>query len=85
MLDCNKENSDISAAADDNADDIAECKSLRSPRVSGSGQTDEDEISRSYIKSEGASSVAAMDALEKKPIVKDNGANTIKSGMLKTC
>ena len=77
VLDCNKENSDITAQ-DDN-EDMAEydkCKSLRSPRVSGSGQTDEDEISRSYIKAE---------TEEKKPIVKDNGANTIKSGTLKTC
>ena len=77
MLDCNKENSDI-CASDDNDDnaDYEKCKSLGSPRVSGSGQIDDDEISRSYIKSESD---------EKKPIVKDNGANTIKSGMLKTC
>jgi len=71
VLDCNKENSDISASDDnDDSTDYEKCKSLRSPRVSGSGQTDEDEISRSYIKSESD---------EKKPIVKDNGANTIKS------
>ena len=77
MLDCNKENSDISASDDnDDSTDYEKCKSLGSPRVSGSGQTDEDEISRSYIKSESD---------EKKPIVKDNGANTIKSGMFRTC
>ena len=53
--------------------------SLGSPRVSGSGQTDPDveaEVSsRTGIKSESD---------ERKPVLKDSEANTVKSGKKKT-
>ena len=68
VLDCNKEN--CSGAREEER----QCRpALASPRVSGSGQTDEtDETpTRSFIKAESD---------EKKPIVKDSGANTVKSG-----
>jgi len=74
VLDCNKENSKVVKDISTVEDQEDKCSSLGSPRVSGSGQTDpevEAEVSsRTGIKSESD---------EKKPVVKDSEANTVKS------
>ena len=74
VLECTKEkktNCDSEEENEEEKEQNVRQKSLGSPSVSGSGQVDDDECSR--IKSEGE---------EKKPSVRDNGANTVKSGML---
>lgn len=74
VLECTKEkkaNCDSEEENEEEKEQNVRHKSLGSPSVSGSGQVDDDECSR--IKSEGE---------EKKPSVRDNGANTVKSGML---
>ena len=74
VLECTKEKKINCDSEDENEEEKEQNvrhKSLGSPSVSGSGQVDDDECSR--IKSEGE---------EKKPSVRDNGANTVKSGML---
>ena len=71
MLECTKEKSSCDSEDEEEKEQNVRHKSLGSPSVSGSGQVDEDECSR--IKFEGE---------EKKPSVRDNGANTVKSGML---
>ena len=74
VLECTKEkkaNCDSENENEEEKEQNVRHKSLGSPSVSGSGQVDDDECSR--IKSEGE---------EKKPSVRDNGANTVKSGML---
>ena len=70
VLECKKENT----CEDEDVDErehAARHKSLGSPSVSGSGQVDDDDVVR--IKNEGE---------DRKPNVRDNGANTVKSGML---
>ena len=71
MLECTKEKNGCDSEDEEEKEQNVRHKSLGSPSVSGSGQVDEDECSR--IKFEGE---------EKKPSVRDNGANTVKSGML---
>ena len=71
VLECTKEKSGCDSEDEEEKEQNVRHKSLGSPSVSGSGQVDEDECSR--IKFEGE---------EKKPSVRDNGANTVKSGML---
>ena len=70
MLECKKENA-YDSEDEDEKDHAARQKSLGSPSVSGSGQVDDDDAVR--IKNEGE---------DRKPNVRDNGANTVKSGML---
>ena len=71
MLECTKEKNSCDSEDDDEKEQSVRHKSLGSPSVSGSGQVDDEDCSR--IKSEGE---------ERKPSVRDNGANTVKSGML---
>ena len=70
VLECSKKRSSESDE-DEEEKGSGRHKSLGSPSVSGSGQVDEDEGLR--IKHEDA---------DRKPSVRDNGANTVKSGML---
>ena len=71
VLECTKEKNSCDSEDDDEKEQNVRHKSLGSPSVSGSGQVDDEDCSR--IKSEGE---------ERKPSVRDNGANTVKSGML---
>ena len=70
--------SDISAPREDPEEvgDYEKCGSLSSPRVSGSGQTDPE------VEAEVSSRTGGIKAEseEKKPVVKDSEANTVKSG-----
>ena len=73
MLECTKEKNGCDSEDEEEKEHNARHKSLGSPSVSGSGQVDDEEYSR--IKSEG-------EERDRKPSVRDNGANTVKSGML---
>ena len=72
VLECTKEKND-SEDEEEKEHENARHKSLGSPSVSGSGQVDDEDFSR--IKSE-------SEERDRKPSVRDNGANTVKSGML---
>ena len=73
VLECTKEKSSCDSEDEEEKEQNVRHKSLGSPSVSGSGQVDDEECSR--IKSEG-------EDRDRKPSVRDNGANTVKSGML---
>ena len=73
LLECTKEKTGCDSEDEEEKEQNVRHKSLGSPSVSGSGQVDDEECSR--IKSEG-------EERDRKPSVRDNGANTVKSGML---
>ena len=73
LLECTKEKTGCDSEDEEEKEQNVRHKSLGSPSISGSGQVDDEECSR--IKSEG-------EERDRKPSVRDNGANTVKSGML---
>jgi len=78
LLECTKEKTGCDSEDEEEKEQNVRHKSLGSPSVSGSGQVDDEECSR--IKSEG-------EERDRKPSVRDNGANTVKSepGMFTCC